>query len=122
MSFCQIKTRLKFEIVGDNRFKLLEDFTFDNGERVFLIPANFITDGFTIPSLFSPLQSHTGKGVEIAVVHDYCYSIHRPDDITREEADLIFYNGLICLGINPIKAKLMYLAVRLFGKNKWRKK
>lgn len=120
MTFCQIKTRLKFEIVTESKYKLLEDFTFDNGERVFLIPAGFITDGFSIPLLFKPLQYSTGKGVEIAVVHDYCYSIQRPHDITRKNADTIFYKGLICLGMHPLKAKFMYLAVRLFGKKKWR--
>lgn len=120
MTICQIQTRLKFEIVGDNKFKLLEDFTFDDGEHYFLIKKDFITDGFSVPPLFRPLQSPTGRGIEIAVVHDFLYSIYKPNGITRKQADKIFLNGLICLGLHPLKAKLMYLAVRIFGKTKWK--
>lgn len=121
-----MKTDLKFKIIGDNKFEVLEDFVFIYNfagfDLKFIVPKGFKTDGFSIPPLFRPMQTPTGLGVQIAVLHDYFYSEMKPEGIIRRQADFIFYEGLRCLNVPKWKAKIIYLAVVLFGSKKWKKR
>ena len=122
---CKIQKHLKVEIV-DRRFFLQEDFIYIfeylGKENTIIVPAGFNTDGFSTPKLFKPFQSETGKGIEIAVVHDFLYSKQSPAHITRADADMAFLQGLECLGVSKFKRYAMYVAVRLFGKPKYKKR
>ena len=88
----------------------------------YVVPAGFVTNGFSVPTLFKSIVSATDKGIEIAVVHDFLYSKSCPFDMPRRDADFIFYEGLRSLNVDTWKAKVMYIAVVLFGGKKWRKK
>lgn len=121
-----MKTDLKFKIIGDNKFEVLEDFifiyNFAGFHLKFIVPKGFKTDGFSIPKIFTPIQSATGLGVQIAVLHDYFYSEIKPEGIIRRQADFIFYEGLRCLNVPTWKAKLIYTAVVFFGGKRWKRR
>ena len=82
------------------------------------VPANTFSNGISAPWFVWPFVDRQGKGLRAAIVHDYLYSDTpgKPYAMNRAIADTIFYQQLKHDGVNPIKAKLMYLAVRAFGK------
>ena len=89
-------------------------FTTAKGSFQLTIPAGFITDGASIPRLLWPLFSPTGKHMRAAVLHDYLYA-QGASKLTRKAADQAFYDAMRASGVTPIRAKLMYWAVRVFG-------
>lgn len=63
-----------------------------------------------------------GYGDKSATIHDWLYSgygILREDGTiyypTREECDEIFYRSLLAEKVHPVRAKIFYKGVRLFG-------
>ena len=90
------------------------------------IPAGFITDGASIPRLLWPLFSPTGKHMRAAVVHDYlyhlCKSCGRAGVRSRKMADKLFLLAMLDSGVSPIRAKLMYWAVRVFGGSRFNRR
>jgi len=106
---------LKLEYEGGGKYRLLEDFCFND----YCVPAGFVTDGASIPKvLWSVIGSPmTGKYVPVAVLHDYLYSKKCVYDVSFKKANLIFYAGMLKVGVNRFKAFLMYKAVCLFGKS-----
>jgi hypothetical protein len=87
--------------------------TVDTNELI--IKKGFRTDLASIPkplwSVISPMQS---SYVYPAILHDYLYS--GMINITRVDADQIFYDALLFEGASGYTANKMWLAVRLFGK------
>ena len=81
-------------------FKLTKDFTYDGASR---------------PSIFAPIIPRIGKNGGAALVHDFLYKYGKKLNVSRYEADHIFYQQLVHDGVKPWKAKAMYLAVRAFG-------
>lgn len=128
MNACEIKSKLIFSAIKKDVFKVEQDFIYKHtfgGQELsnsYIVPAGFITNGFSVPCVFKSIFSATDKGVEIAVVHDFLYNKSCPFDMPRRDADFIFYEGLRCLNVPTWKAKAMYIAVVLFGGRKWRKK
>ena len=55
-------------------------------------------------------------------MHDYLYSKGCELNIERKKADKIFFEILKEEGVNPILARLMYIAVRIFGKIRYKNK
>lgn len=114
--------------VKKDHFMVVNDYLFYHkfgGQQLpnpYIVPAGFVTNGFSVPTLFKSIISATDKGIEIAVVHDFLYSKSCPFDMPRRDADFIFYEGLRSLNVDTWKAKVMYIAVVLFGGKKWRKK
>jgi len=111
---------LRLEYIGGGQYRLLTDFCF-NG---YCVPAGFVTDGASIPKvLWSVIGSPmTGKYVPVAVLHDYLYSKRCIYKVSFEEANEIFYRGMLKLGVNRFKAYLMYRAVCMFGKSHFERK
>jgi len=113
------------------RWKLHRSFTYHVGSEysnmVVVVPAGSITDFASIPSIFWSLLPSWGKYGKAAVVHDWLYHQHNilsrgsKSSITRKEADIIFYEGMLVSGTRRWKAEVMYWAVRLFGQLAWRK-
>jgi hypothetical protein len=76
------------------------------------------TDGASIPRLFwrligCPLR---GRYVSAALIHDGLYLSHAT---TRQVADDLFREMLLCLGLPVWKSWLMYQAVRIGGRSAW---
>ena len=80
------------------------------------VPAGFVTDFASVPRPLWWWINYWGKHGKAAVLHDHCYQTHCR---TRREADDIFYEAMLVGGTRPWKARVMYLAVRLFGWLAW---
>ena len=100
----QWETTRTFEYYHDHNDKRL----------TFLVPSGFKTDFASIPRAFWSLIGHpAGEYVQAAVLHDHLY---RSKSVSRKHADDIFLEAMVVLGVSPIKRRLMYYAVRTFGK------
>lgn len=105
-----------------------EPFVIDLNLGKILVQEGFRTDGASIPrilwsSVFGPFHPLV---MEAAAAHDWMYSQHAyqrgGDPITRERADRIFLAVLRYRGVSAVRARAMYLAVRLFGRLAWRRR
>lgn len=121
-------TPLIVEVMPSGKlFRLFVPFTFDwHGIRI-RIGAGFETDFASIPRIFRWLIEKLGRWNKPAVVHDAIYQglYTTPSHVhtmpfTRAEADDIFLDGMIALGVAPWKRRLMYWAVRICGWAAWR--
>lgn len=128
MENCPLQNRLVLQPIEKDKFLVVEDFVYYHrfgGQDLpnpYIVPKGFKTNGFSIPALFRPMFSATDKGLEIAVVHDFLYNKKCTYNMPRRDADFIFYEGLRCLNVPTWKAKVMYIAVVLFGGHNWRRR
>jgi hypothetical protein len=126
---------------GLKTFRLIEDWKFkhDCFDYVLVVPEGYKSDLASIPSWIFWWQF--GAWNVAAIAHDYIYEQgyilgdweyeyqegletkifeqRLPMSLSKEEADLIFYGICLFLGVRPITAKLMYWAVKFFGKGAW---
>lgn len=91
------------------------------------IQAGFITDGASL-SYFKAFLAPFDKKLAIpAIVHDACYTVQNPK---KRISDIIFFDCMMdCITLvyddpkmklwQKIKAYLIYLAPRLFGRRAW---
>jgi hypothetical protein len=87
----------------------------DSGNSV-EVPVGFMTDFASIPRPLWAILPRWGKYGNAAVIHDYCYWEQAR---TRREADDIFLEAMVVLGVSACKRRLMYWSVRLFGQFAW---
>ncbi|EEC7126499.1 DUF1353 domain-containing protein [Salmonella enterica subsp. diarizonae] len=59
-----------------------------------------------------------GKYAKAAIIHDYMYDNALR---TKQEADLIFLDGMVVLGVPKWKRTVMYWTVRMFGRGMYGK-
>lgn len=122
-------------------FRLIEDWKFkhDRFLPVLVVPEGYKSDLASIPSWIFWWQ--WGKWNIAAIAHDYIYEhgyiwsdwdtseetlgffpiTRRALFLDKEDADQIFYDICCFLGVSTLTARLMYLAVRLFGRGCWEK-
>jgi len=81
------------------------------------VPAFFVTDLTSIPSIFFILLRPDGPYTHAAIAHDYLYWTQGVD---RKEADDIFYAHMVELGVNLPTAKAIYWGVRVAGSGAWK--
>jgi hypothetical protein len=93
------------------------DVGFEGSNNTIVVPAGFITDYASIPQFLWSLFPNVGKYTSAAVIHDFLYYSH---ERTRKEADDIFKEGMIVLGVEEWKANLFYSAVRTFGEGAYK--
>lgn len=82
-----------------------------------IIPSGFITDFASTPRILYPIFPPIGIYNKAAMVHDYLYSKECLLAISRFKADLFFLQAMEVLEVPKWKRKLMYFAVRIFGKS-----
>jgi len=87
----------------------------DSGDRI-TVPVGFITDFASSPPPIWWLIPPWGKYGKAAVIHDYLYQLGIR---TRKEADDIFRESMLVLGVAPWRVSLMYWGVRIFGWLAW---
>ena len=99
------------------KWKLVAPLSYIRSEGNITVPDGFTTDLASIPRIIRPLIPIHGKHTRGAVLHDYLYEIQKINDewITRKQADDIFYDAMLELGVNRFKARIMWSAVRSFG-------
>ena len=79
-----------------------------------VIQNGYVFDGATIPWwCWSILRVHplSNRVITAALIHDYLYGIH----CDRDKADQLFKDLLLGFDLVPLKADLMYSAVRAAG-------
>ena len=110
---------LHVRILRDGRtVELLDPYTYHHPHHgKILVPAGFRTDFASVPRLFWRVVPPWGRYSPAAAVHDYLYATGQ---MSRRDADVVFYDKMIALGVNKAKAWTMYRAVRMFGGLAWR--
>ena len=104
-------------------FPIAEDLTFrDSRGRVWTAPRRTLTDGASIPRLFVSVVGDptSPEFINAAAVHDAYCGVGNEDgpNFQRaywEDVHIMFYDGLIEGGADPIVAKVMFAAVWLGG-------
>ncbi|EFH9080729.1 DUF1353 domain-containing protein [Escherichia coli] len=107
------------EMLDDYRWRLVEPFEFwltDNQDDVIYVPEGYVTDLASVPRLLWALFPPHGRYAKAAIIHDWLYDNALR---TKAEADRIFLDAMTVLGVPRWRRRLMYLAVRLFGKGKY---
>lgn len=80
----------------------------------FTVPKNFATDLDSVPRIPGLYAMIKGRSVWAALLHDYLYAT---GEVSRECADLHFYNAMKEEGVPRYIAWLMHRSVRMVG---WR--
>ena len=119
--------RLPLTTLGEADAVLMEDWHIDNVlDFMFVVPAGTRTDGASIPRFLWRVCGHPlmAPRVYAAMLHDWLYDgvnptvdmggAH-PSDVSRKEADQCYWALLRHFGVAAWRAKLEYLALRLFG-------
>lgn len=99
---------IQYSKVG-NLFTLDEDYVEDG----IYIPKCFTWNGASIPVWLHWLIKPTEKTKEASLVHDMFYGAG--NGVARKLADDIFRVKLLEDNVKPMKAWVMWVAVRLFG-------
>ena len=106
-------TPLKVKQISSGEWQLLEPLSYhytpDN--RIYTAPEGFVTDFASVPRIPLVYSAFGNTGHQASVIHDYLYSIK----YNRKKADEIFLQALK-EHEHPIRARIMYSAVRLFGR------
>ena len=112
--------KYKYELTSKfMKYVKIHDYSFLNKyiwitpEGGLMLGSGYQWDGCSGPTIDDKTNMQAG------LVHDALYQLIRERGIPlskRKEVDLIFYRLLIEDGMNPIRAKIYYLSVRLFGK------
>src|SRR6266478_5873456 len=115
-------TSLRTEKIGPQRWLLIDDLVYRTElfRGTFVVTRGFQTDFASIPrifwSIFPPVDSYDAA----AVLHDAAYadslmSNDKRVHLVKGFADDLFYEAMLDLHVNKIKARIMYLGVNLFG-------
>ena len=101
--------------VDGRRMALLRAFTFtDSAGTVWSAPTGAVVDGASIPRVFWSIVGgpYEGEYRDASIVHDHecMIRVHPWHDVHR-----MFYQACLAGGVRPLKARLMYAAVYLFG-------
>lgn len=88
----------------------------DNGEKL-IVPADFSTDLASIPQLLQWAFPVNDLHKPAAVLHDFIFVMQ---DRTRSQADALFLEAMVSLGVPRWKRHAMYWGVRLGGALAWR--
>ena len=84
------------------------------------VPIWFEFDGATVPMVFWALiQRVEPKTINAACIHDRIYIYKDQYDLTRRQADTIFFDACIACWTPKFKAYVMYLWIRLGGWLYW---
>lgn len=110
------KGQLKVTWVQDGRhMDLLEDFSFiDGAELAWDVPGGARINGASIPQWLWTITGspYVGNYRDASVVHDwYCCVRTRTSDATHA----MFHEAMIVSGVSPVRARIMYAAVRYAG-------
>lgn len=108
-------TELKVEYVDGTNWLLVAPLVYEDPKQGLgvEVPEGFLTDFASVPRGFWNLFPRVGTWAPAATVHDFCYR-HKLFD--KATADRLFLHGMEELGVNWVSRRLMYRAVRLFGR------
>lgn len=107
-------------LVEGRKHKLLSDWIVTFRGEEYRVPIDFVTDGASIPFWLQPICGDPNKvpRVYAALVHDWLYS-GGDREATRADADDLYRDMQIALGVPRWKAYVEWGALRLFGRSHW---
>lgn len=113
-------------LADGNTWVLREQFAYYVGqnpsENLVVVPEGFVTDFATVPAILRWYVNNWGAHGNAAVIHDWLYWEQTSrSGFNREQADQIFLDGMVVLGVGSIRRHSIYWAVRLFGWWAWRR-
>ena len=82
------------------------------------VPAGFRSDGASFPRWMWSLYSPMGPWARAALFHDAAY---RLQEMTREDADMIFWRIMVEDGVSKVRRIGFTLVLRLVGSRAWTK-
>lgn len=100
------------KLLGNGNYKLLTPIHYSTDKYTIYVSEGFVWDGASIPR---ELWEAVGCPMDFpfsSCIHDALYRSHL---LSRKEADKVFHSVLLSTGVNQVKAKAMYLGVRLGG-------
>ena len=119
------KSKIEFGVmkanIGQVPVKLVEKFDVMFRGELYTVPAGFETDGASIPRWLWPVCGHPLEAPRVvaAIVHDFLYGGGDPE-ATRADADDLYRDMQIELGIPRCRAYIEWLALRLCGWTHWK--
>ena len=113
-------TKLLVKDLMNGKFELFSDYMYRTREYLIKVPKGFVTDYASIPKLLRGIVLPYGKHSGASVVHDWLYSSNCNLGLSREKSDKIFLEILKEEKVNFLLRILMYIAVRKFGKSRFR--
>lgn len=102
----------------DDLFQLASDLSASWGGLELLVPAGTVTDFASVPWGLRNMVPRWNRTARPAVFHDRLYQAH---NVSRRLADRIFRDLLRAEGIDPIRAWLVWVGVRVGGGPAWRR-
>lgn len=116
-------SNLDTEKIDKNLWRLNAPLQFKIWHELISIPKNFITDGASRPQFTGSLCNRmSGPEAEAAVLHDFLYTRDSGCNLTRRQADELFYDAMVQNGTRRWRAKAIYMGVRLAGGKFWKKR
>lgn len=101
-------------------WELVYDWTVVFRGEFYHVPAHEFTDGASVPRFLWRVCGHPLQVPRLyaALIHDYLYSGEDPE-ATRRDADDLYRDLQIALGVPKWKARLEWVFIRLFGRSHW---
>lgn len=94
--------------------------------RTVIVPKGFVTDFASVPWFAWPLLPPLGSYAPAALLHDYVYFLKgrltESVILSRKEADILFRDIMIDLGVGGITRRMIYGAVRMGGRSIWKRR
>jgi len=116
----QFTTPADLRMLDNYRFQLLAGFDFHVGqmpsEQVIHVPVGTVTDLASVPRVLWAFFPPHGRYAKAAIVHDFLYANAVG---TKAWADRVFLEAMEVLGVPVWRRRLMYLAVRAFGRGSY---
>ena len=103
---------IDIRIIGHRRYQLLADLYVETSKYKIMLAAGMIFNGADIPEAFWSLIGCPLDFALEAAVHD---ALYRSRVLGRKDSDEVFYELLKQQGVDSIKARKMYLGVRIGG-------
>jgi hypothetical protein len=119
MKDLKIKGPLVLELVSDGAWRVNRSIGIIWGNRFYFVPKGTLTDLNSlgrVPLLYMLFGACANLA---SCVHDYFY---QTGEVSRREADQIFYAAMRKTGIGRIRAYCMWLGVRIFAGEFYKKK
>ena len=108
---------------GDgNHHRLANDWHVRFRGEWYSVPCGFVTDGASIPRWLWPVCGHPLQAPRVvaAIVHDFLYGGGDPE-ATRADADDLYRDMQIALGIPRRRAYVEWVVLRMCGWTHWRR-
>lgn len=113
---------LHTDFVGDERvFWACVPLLFEDKKGKIIVPANFLSDGLSIPKMFQSIFSKSPSYIFAGILHDYCYRKDSGLGLSRRQADKIFLRWMKHYEVGILTRKTIWLAVRVGARKSWKK-